>query len=153
LSVDITAVGNTKNIELVKSLGADRVIDYEEEDFTQKPDRYDYIFDAVGKSSFAKCKPLLKPGGIYMSSEVGYLAQNIFYALVSPIMGSRKVKFPFPKDCKKSLLFIKELIELGKFKTVIDRKYPLEKIVDAFKYVETGQKTGNVVITVAHDEK
>ena len=153
LGVHITAVGNSKNVELVKILGANRVIDYEKEDFPRVRQKYDFIFDAVGKSSFAKCKPLLKPGGVYMSSELGYLAQNIFYALVSPIMRDKRVIFPFPKDCKRSLLFIKKLIEQGKFKTVIDRKYPLEKIIEAYKYVETGQKTGNVVITVVHDEK
>ena len=152
-AINVTAVCSTKNIELVKSLGADKVIDYTKEDFTKVDQKYNYIFDAVGKSSFAKCKPLLQPGGVYMSSELGYMAQNIFFALVTPIIGSKKVIFPVPTDLKGSILFIKKLIENGKFKTVIDRKYPLEKIVEAFRYVEEGQKTGNVVITVEHNNK
>ena len=152
-AINVTAVCSRKNIELVKSLGADKVIDYTKEDFTKVDQKYNYIFDAVGKSSFAKCKPLLQPGGVYMSSELGYMAQNIFFALVTPIIGSKKVIFPVPTDLKGSILFIKKLIENGKFKTVIDRKYPLEKIVEAFRYVEEGQKTGNVVITVEHNNK
>ena len=145
---NVTAVCGTKNIELVKSLGADKVIDYMKEDFTKNDQKHNYIFDAVGKSTFAKCKPLLQPGGVYMSSELGYMAQNIFFALITPIIGNKKVIFPVPTDLKGSILFIKKLIENGKFKTVIDRKYPLEKIVEAFRYVEEGQKTGNVVITM-----
>jgi len=150
---NITAVCGTKNIELVKSLGANKVIDYTKEDFTKDNQKYHYIFDAVGKSSFAKCKPLLQPGGVYMSSELGFMAQNIFFALVTPIIGNRKVIFPIPTDLKGSILFIKMLIEKGQFKTVIDRKYPLEQIVEAYRYVEKGQKVGNVVITVEHNKK
>jgi len=150
---NITAVCGTKNIELVKSLGADKVIDYVKEDFTKDNQKYHYIFDAVGKSSFAKCKPLLQPGGVYMSSELGFMAQNIFFALVTAIIGNKKVIFPIPTDLKGSILFIKMLIEKGKFKTVIDRKYPLEQIVEAYRYVEKGQKVGNVVITVEHNKK
>jgi len=150
--VNVTAVCNTKDFELVKSLGAEKTIDYTKEDFTKNDQKYNYVFDAVGKSSFAKCKPLLQPGGVYMSSELGFMAQNIFFALITPIIGNKKVIFPLPSDCKGSILFVKKLIEKGKFKAVIDRKYPLEQIVDAYKYVETGQKTGNVVIVVG-DEK
>ncbi len=158
--VNVTAVCNTKNIELVKSLGANKVIDYTKEDFTKDNQKYNYIFDTVGKSSFAKCKPLLQPGGVYISSELGSMSQNIFFALITPIIGNlpcrqagKKVIFPLPTDCKGSILFIKKLIEEGKFKTVIDRKYPLEQIVEAYRYVEKGQKTGNVVITVEHNNK
>jgi NADPH:quinone reductase-like Zn-dependent oxidoreductase len=150
---NVDAVCNTKNIKLVRSLGADKVFDYTKEDFTKDDQKYDFVFDTVGKSSFAKCKPLLQPGGIYISSELGYMAQNIFFALVTPVIGNKKVRFPLPVDCKRSVLFIKKLIEEGKFKAVIDRKYPLEQIVEAYKYVETGQKTGNVVITVDHNSK
>ena len=142
----VTAVCGTKNLELIRSLGADKVIDYEKEDFTKDDQKYNYVFDAVGKSTFAKCKPLLHPGGVYMSSELGPMAQNLFFSLVTPIMRKKKVKFPLPLSCKESLLFIKELIEKERFKTVIDRKYPFEQIVEAFRYVEKGQKTGNVVI-------
>lgn len=153
----VTAVCSTKNIELVKSLGAHEVIDYLKEDFTKDKEKYDFIFDTAGKSSFAKCKPLLKTGGIYISSVLGYMAQNIFLSLVTPIIkpmiGNKKTVFPVPTDIKGSILFIKKLIEEGKFKAVIDKEYPLEQIVEAYRYVEMGHKTGNVVITVEHNNK
>ena len=145
---DVTAVCNTKNVALVKSLGADKVLDYTKEDFTKDDQMYDAVFDTVGKSSFSRCKPLLKPGGIYISSELGYMAQNPILALVTPIIGNKKVMFPIPKHSDENIVLFKKLIEAGKFKGVIDRCYPLEEIVEAYKYVETGQKTGNVVITV-----
>ena len=155
--VNVTAVCNTKNIELVKSLGANKVIDYTKEDFTKDEEKYNCDFDAVGKSSFAKCKPLLKPGGVYISSDLGYMAQNVFLPLITPIIkpmiGNKKTVFPIPTDIRRSILLIKKLIEQGKFKTVIDRKYPLEQIVEAYKYVETGHKKGNVVITIEHNNK
>ncbi len=129
----ITAVCNTKNIELVKSLGATEVIDYTKEDFTKNDQKYDVVFDAVGKSSFFRCKQLLKPGGVYFSTDLGFLSQNIFLALFTPIMGGKKVMFPMPKDRKEDIVFLKELIEAGKYKAVIDRRYPLEQIVEATK--------------------
>ena len=144
----VVAVCNTKNLELVRSLEADRLIDYTTSDFTKEGEKYDFIFDAVGKSSFGKCKRLLNDRGVYISSELGWMAENIFFALVTPLRGNKKVIFPIPKDIKGSILFIKELIEKRKFKAVIDRKYPLEQMAEAFRYVETGQKTGNVVITL-----
>ncbi len=147
---DITAVCNTRDFELVKSLGADDVIDYTKEDFTKTGQLYDVVIDAVGKSSFFQCKKLLKPGGIYISTELGFLAQNIFLALLTPIFGGKKVLFPIPKDSKADIEFFKELLEAGKYKAVIDRSYPLEKIIEAAKYVEAGQKTGNVIITILH---
>jgi len=152
--VYVTAVCNTKNIELVKSLGADKVIDYTKKDFTRDEEKYNFVFDAVGKRSFAKCKPLLQPGGIYASSDLGYMAQNIFLPIITPMISKlpgqsgKKTIFPMPVDVRGSLLLIKKLIEEGKFKSVIDRSYPLEEIVEAYKYVEKGQKTGNVVINV-----
>lgn len=149
---EITAVCNTKNLELVKSLGADSVIDYTREDFTKINQTFDVIMDAVGKSSYFKCKKLLKPSGIYFSTDLGYLAQNPFLALWTSIFGKmpsgKKVLFPVPKEKKKDIQLFKEIIEAGKYKAVIDRKYKLEEIVEAYKYVETEQKTGNVVITV-----
>ena len=148
----VTAVCNTKNIELVKSLGADKVIDYTIEDFTKDEEKYNFVFDTAGKSSFFKCKPLLQSGGIYISSDLGYMAQNVFLPLITPIIkpmiGNKRTIFPIPTDIKRSVLLIKKLIEEGKFRAVIDRKYPLEQIVQAYRYVETGHKTGNVVITV-----
>ncbi len=150
LGAHVTAVCGTKNVALVKSLGADKVVDYEMEDFTVDDQRYDVVFDAVGKSSFARCKPLLKPGGIYLSTDLGYMAQNPFLALITPLFGKKKVLFPLPTISKKDVIFFKQLLEAGKFKPVIDKHYPLEQVADAFRYVETGQKVGNVVIEVAH---
>jgi NADPH:quinone reductase-like Zn-dependent oxidoreductase len=144
----VVAVCGTKNLELIKSLGADKVIDYTTEDFTKAGEKYDFIFDAVGKSSFGRCRPLLNKGGVYISSELGWMAENIFLALVTPLLGGKKVIFPIPKNIKGSISLIKKLIEEQKFKSVIDRTYPLEQIADAFRYVETGQKTGNVVISL-----
>jgi NADPH:quinone reductase-like Zn-dependent oxidoreductase len=152
MGVFVTAVGNTKNVELLKSLGADKVVDYTREDFTRDTVVYDSVFDAVGKSSFGKCKPLLRAGGVYMSSELGAWWQNLFLALLTPLFGKKKVIFPVPVHPRKSILLIKELIEKGKFKAVIDRTYPLEKIAEAYRYVSSGQKTGNVVITIAHSD-
>jgi NADPH:quinone reductase-like Zn-dependent oxidoreductase len=154
--VYVTAVCNTKNIELVKSLGADKVIDYTKEDFTKDEEKYNFVFDTVGKSSFAKCKPLLQPGGIYSSSDLGYMAQNIFLPIITPITGKlpgqsgKKTIFPMPVDVRGSLLLIRKLIEEGKFKAVIDRSYSFEDIVEAYRYVGKGQKTGNVVINIAN---
>ena len=146
---DVTAVCSIKNLELVKSLGADRVIDYEKEDFTKQNQKYEFVFDTVGKSSFGKCKPLLNTGGVYISSELGWMYQNILFALITPIIGNKKVIFPVPTDIKGSVVLIKRLIEEGKFTAVIDRKYPLEEITGAYRYVEKGHKIGNVVITMS----
>ena len=150
LGASVTAVCHTKNVDLVKSLGADVVIDYTKEDFTKRSHTFDVVFDAVGKSSFGKCKPLLKTGGVYMSTELGYMSQNPFLALVTPLVGSKKVLFPMPTISQADVLYLKKLIEMGQYKPVIDRCYSLEQIVDAYRYVETGQKIGNVVITVNH---
>ncbi|HTF30530.1 MAG TPA: NAD(P)-dependent alcohol dehydrogenase, partial [Flavitalea sp.] len=143
----VTAVCNTKNIELIRSLGADKVVDYTKEDFTKDDQKYNFVFDAVGKTSFGKCKKLLQDGGIYISTELGPSGQNIFLHFTTAILGNKKVIFPIPTDTRGSIFFIKDLIEKGKFKPVIDRKYSFENIVEAYKYVATGQKTGNVVIT------
>lgn len=151
-NADVTGVCSTKNIELVKSLGVDSIIDYTKEDFTKGEQRYDYVFDSVGKSSFLKCYTILKPGGIYISSDLGYMAQNIFLPMITPliksIIGGKKTASPIPTDCKEILLFIKKLIEEEKFMPVIDREYPFNEIIEAYKYVEKGHKKGNVVITI-----
>jgi len=146
--VDVVAVCNRANIELVKSLGAVKVIDYTLEDFTEDKVQYDHIFDTVGKSSFFKCKPLIKPGGAYISSELGWMWQNLLLAFIKPIIGSKKVLFPYPHNIKRSLQLVKKLTEEGKYQAVIDRTYPIERIKEAYEYVETGQKIGNVVITL-----
>jgi len=144
----VTAVCNTKNVELVRSLGADVVIDYTKEDFTNTDQRFDFVFDAVGKSSFGKCRPILKKKGIYISTELGKNSENIFLALITPIFFRRRVLFPIPTFNKGDLIFLRELAETGKYKPVIDRHYKLEQIVEAYKYVESGQKTGNVIISI-----
>jgi len=149
---NVTAVCATKNIDLVKSLGASRVIDYTKEDFTKDGNMYDFVFDTVGKSSFFKCKHLLKENGIYISSDLGYLAQNIYLPLITPLfkfmLGNKTTVAPFPVDVRKSLLLVKSLIEKDQFKALIDREFPFEKIVEAYQYVEKGYKKGNVVITL-----
>jgi NADPH:quinone reductase-like Zn-dependent oxidoreductase len=142
----VTTVCQGKDFELLRSLGADELFDYTREDFTKIDQRFDYIFDAVGKSSFGKCKRLLRTGGVYMSSELGRNGENIFYSLLTPLFGKKKVKFPIPLDKKKSLLFIRQMMEEGKLKPVIDKQYKLEQLVEAFAYVETGQKKGNVIL-------
>jgi NADPH:quinone reductase-like Zn-dependent oxidoreductase len=149
LGANVTAVCDTKNIELVKGLGADRVIDYTAEDFTKDTQTYDVVLDAVGKSSFGRTKRLLKPGGIYLSSDFGPLAQNPILALITPLFGGKKVMFPIPRDDQEMARYFKGLLESGAFKPVIDRRYRLDQIVEAYTYVETGHKTGNVVISVA----
>lgn len=144
-NVYVTAVCGGEHGELIKSLGADKVIDYKREDFTKDTEKYDYVFDSVNKTGFFKCKPLLKKKGIYASSG-GF--EYLILDFVTSIFGGKKVVFHPPKDVPGTLGFIKGLIEKGSFKPVIDRKYPLEKIAEAFTYVATGQKTGNVIITM-----
>ena len=144
----VTAVGNSASLDLLRSLGADAVIDYTREDFTRSGGTYDAVFDTVGKSSFRRCRELLKPGGVYLSSELGFLAQNPLLALWTPGIGGKRIKFPIPKVRTKDVVFFKELVEAGKYKAVIDRRLPLESIVDAYRYVESGHKTGNLVITL-----
>jgi NADPH:quinone reductase-like Zn-dependent oxidoreductase len=146
LEADVTAVCGTRNVELVKSLGADRIIDYKNEDFTKNGQTYDIIFDAVGKHSFSRCKGSLKRGGKYLATD-GF--QNLLLALWTSLIGDKKVLFPIPPHyTKKNVLLVKRLIEAGRYRAVIDRRYPLEDVVEAARYVETEQKTGNVVLTV-----
>ena len=148
---DVTAVCNTKNVEIVRSLGADKVIDYTREDFTKNGQTYDVIFDAVGKHSFRRCQGSLNRGGFYLATD---LWQNLVLALWTSRIGDKRVVFPIPpRYTKKDVLFLKQLIETGKYRAVIDRCYPLEQVIEATRYVETGQKTGNVVLTVSGDRR
>jgi NADPH:quinone reductase-like Zn-dependent oxidoreductase len=143
---DVTAVCSTKNLELVRSLGADRVIDYTKEDFTKNGETYNVIFDAVGKHSFRRCKGSLKSGGVYLATD-GF--RNLALALWTSRFGDKKVMFQLPpRYAKKDLVLFKELVEAEKYRPVIDRRYPLEDVAEAARYVETGQKTGNVVLTI-----
>jgi len=145
---EVTGVCSTTNLEMVKSLGADKVIDYTKEDFTKTSQTYDVIFDAVSKSSFSRCKSSLKKKGIYLVTlpKLAFLLQMLW----TSIIGSKKVIFGGGSACerKESLIFLKELIEAEKMISVIDRRYPLEQTAEAHRYVESGQKKGNVVITL-----
>jgi NADPH:quinone reductase-like Zn-dependent oxidoreductase len=145
---EITAVCGTKNMELLRSLGADRVIDYTREDFTKDGERHDIVFDAVGKSSFRRCRRLLKRHGTFLFTDLGFLWHAPILVLLTRFVGTRRVLIPIPKPDQRDILFLKALIEAEALTAVIDRRYPLEAIVEAYRYVETGQKTGNVVITV-----
>jgi NADPH:quinone reductase-like Zn-dependent oxidoreductase len=143
---EVTAVCDTRHVELVRSLGADDVIDYTKEDFRDNGVRYDVIFDAVGKETFSRCKGSLKPGGAYLPTD-GF--GNFAMALWTKPFGDRKVRVALPpRYTKEYLLLVKRLVESGEYRPVIDRTYPLEDVVEATRYVETEQKTGNVVLTV-----
>ena len=144
----VTATCATAHIERIRALGADRVIDYSVDDFTQDPARYDVVFDAVGKSTFDRCRALLKPRGVYISSELGPYLQNPLLALVTPLLGGKKVAFPLPFNPQASLDFIKGLLAKQAFSPLIDRTFPLERIQDAFKLTLSGEKIGNVVLTL-----
>lgn len=141
----VTAVCNTKNLDLARSLGADEVIDYTREDFTRDGGTYDVIFDAVGKLSFRRCRRSLKRGGIYVGTDGLY---NLALAPLTRWIGGKRVALGITRFSKQDVLLLKNLIEAGKYRTVIDRSYPLEDVVEATRYVETGQKTGNVVLTI-----
>ena len=149
IGAEVPATCNTESMALVEGLGARRVIDYTAEDFTTDEQTYDVVLDAVGKSSFGRCKRLLKPGGVYLSSELGPFPSNPILALITPLLGGKKVMFPMPHHDQEMVRHFKALIESGEFKPLIDRSYGLDRIVEAYRYVETGQKIGNVVISVA----
>ncbi len=144
---EVTGVCSTPRLEFVKSLGADKVIDYTKEDFTQSGETYDLIFDILGRSSFSKCKSSLKQNGIYLlaSFKMKQLGQMLWTSMI----GNKKVICALSSEKTEDLIFIKELVETGKLKSIIDRRYPLEQTAEAHRYIETGNKKGNVVITVA----
>ena len=151
IGAEVTAVCDTRNIELVKSLGADEIIDYTKQDFTKLNKTFDLVFDAVGKSSFLKCRRILKNKGIYVSTDLGYMSQNVIFALFTPIFRGKRVLFPIPRINKEIITYLKNLVVSGKFKPIIDRVYTLEQIIDAFTYVESGQKVGNVIINIGNE--
>ena len=153
---EVTAVCSSANVELVKSLGADKVIDYTKEDFTKNGERYDIIFDTVAKSSFAKCKDSLKPGGSFLA--VALSLPLLFQIAWTSRFGSKRAKLALTglrpaHEQQQDLLFLKELIEAGTLKPIIDKSYRLEDIAEAHAYVDTGRKRGNVVIIVEHSDK
>ena len=144
---EVTGVCSTTNIEMVKSFGADKIIDYTKEDFTKSGQTYDIIFDTVMKTSFSRCKSSLKQRGVFLTVD-----WPLLQALWTSMVGSKKIIFGIASQIE-DLIFLKELIEAGKLKSVIDRRYPLEQTAEAHRYVETGHKKGNVVITVENSNK
>lgn len=146
LGAEVTGVCGTPRLEYVKSLGADRVIDYTKDDFTRNGETYDLIFDILGRSSFSRLKGSLKPNGIYLLAS--YKMKQLFQMFWTSMFGGRKVICAMASEKSEDLVFIKELVEAGKVKTVIDRCYPLEQAAEAHRYVESGLKKGHVVITL-----
>ncbi len=147
LGADVTGVCSTRNIELVASLGADRVIDYTAEDFVTRGETYDVIFDTVGKRSFAACKPALKPDGCYMVT-TGNIVANFIQSGWSSVVGGKRMIYAMSVDKREALEVIKDFAESDIIRPVIDMTYPLDEIVEAHRYVDTGRKRGNVVITI-----
>jgi NADPH:quinone reductase-like Zn-dependent oxidoreductase len=145
---EVTGVCSTTNVGMVRSLGADRVIDYKKEDFTKGDRTYDVIFDAVYKTSFRRAKKSLKRGGIYLT-----VAWPLLQALWTSKVGTKKVVIGIAQRKPEDLIFLKELIEAGALKSVVDRSYPLEQTAEAHGYVEEGHKKGNVIITLQHGSK
>jgi NADPH:quinone reductase-like Zn-dependent oxidoreductase len=142
----VTATAPREHLETVFTLGADRVWDFERESFLNLEEKFDVIFDAVGKSSFGKCKKLLKPNGQYLSSELGEGIENLYLPLVTKLQGGKRVKFPIPMDIKGSMKVIQEMLETGTFTPLIDKEYPLDDVASAYEYVCSGQKIGNVIL-------
>ncbi len=148
LGAEVVAVCGTDHLSTLKTLGADEVIDYRTSDFTLIDKQFDFIFDAVGKSTFAKCKPILKSKGIYISTELGPQNQNPFLALTSKFSTGKKLLFPIPIINPGHVDFIAKMLAVGTFKPLIDRTYPLEQTNEAFTYVLTGEKIGNVLLKI-----
>ncbi|MBN3884945.1 MAG: NAD(P)-dependent alcohol dehydrogenase [Nostoc sp. JL34] len=147
LGAVVTGVSSTKNLDLVKSLGSDRVIDYTQQDFTQDIAQYDIIFDAVGKRSLSETKKVLKPNGVYITTVPS--PKVLLESVLTAFLPGRKAKFLFEKPNAKDLLFLKELIEAGKIRAVIDRTYPLQELAAAHNYSETGRAVGKIAIAVS----
>jgi NADPH:quinone reductase-like Zn-dependent oxidoreductase len=145
---EVTAVCDTKDVDVVRSLGPRAVVDRLREDFTKDGETYDVVFDAVGKHSFRRCRRSLRPGGIYITMDLGFLYHVPLLALVTRFVGSRRAKLGIGRYRKEDLLLVKDLVDAGRYRPVIDRSYDLDEIVEAVRYVESGQKTGNVVLRV-----
>lgn len=149
MGAGVTAVCGTDGVETVSSLGADRVIDYTRQDFTAIGETFDVVFDAVGKTSFRRCRRLVKRGGAFVESDLGFMWQNPILSLLTWRIAPKRVLMPLPRYRQQEVLLLKELLEGGQYRAVIDRRYPLEQVVAATRYVETEQKIGNVVLTLA----
>jgi NADPH:quinone reductase-like Zn-dependent oxidoreductase len=150
---DVTAVCDTKDVELVRSLGAREVLDRFRDDFTKNGKTYAVIFDAVGKHSFLRCRRSLRPGGIYVTADLGYMYHVLPISLVTRFVGSRRAVLAIGRYRRDDLLLIKDLVDAGKYRPVIDRTYALDDVIEATRYVESGQKTGNVVLRVSEAER
>jgi NADPH:quinone reductase-like Zn-dependent oxidoreductase len=148
---EVTGVCSTPRLELVKSLGADKVIDYTKEDFTQSGETYDLIFDILGKSSFSRCRSSLSQNGRYLLAS--FKMRQLFQMLWTSMIGSKRVICAIAPGSTEDLVSVKELIETGKIKAAIDRRYPLEQTAEAHSYVEKGLKKGHIVIAVEHNNK
>lgn len=140
----VTTVVGSRHLALAADLGADHVINYEAEDFTALPDQFDLVFDAVGKTSWFACRPLLKPGGIFSATDLGPYWSNIWLSAWHSATGRGLVRLPFPRDAAGFVTRLSSLLSDGRIKGTFDRTYPLSEIVDAFRYVESGKKTGIV---------
>jgi len=148
----VTAVCGTDHVELVRSLGADEVVDYRQQDFTKNGQTYDAIIDAVGKYSFRRGRRSLKPGGIYVATDGGrFMVETIALLVMTRWVGSKRVRSGIGRRRKEDVLFLKELIEAGEFRAVVDRRYPMDQAVEAHRYVEAWHRAGNVVLTIATD--
>ena len=145
---EVTAVGDTARLELMAKLGAERVIDYTAEDLTRHGEEYHLVFDSVGKTSYTACRPLIAEDGWFMGTEFGPHFQNVYMPLITKITRKRRAAFPLPKDIRGHVTLVAELLGEGRFRPVIDRHYALDDIVEAYRYVESGEKTGNVVVDV-----
>jgi NADPH:quinone reductase-like Zn-dependent oxidoreductase len=150
IGAHVTGVCSTRHLDLVRSLGADDVVDYLAQDLTTNGRTYDAIIDAVGKYSFGRGRRSLKPGGIYVATDG---LRNLFWALWTWRIGDKRLKFAGGRKRKEDVVFLKGLIEAGKFRAVIDRRYPMEQVVEAHRYVETWHKAGNVVLTISGDHQ
>jgi NADPH:quinone reductase-like Zn-dependent oxidoreductase len=148
LGAEVTGVCSTANVELVRSLGADRVIDYTREDLTAVGETFDVVFDAVGKTSFRRCRRLVRKGGVFVETDLGWLWQNPLLSLFTWRLAPKRVMMPLPRYRKQEVRFVKELLQGGSYRAVIDRRYPLDQVVEATRYVETERKLGNVVLTL-----
>jgi len=148
LGVHVVATAPTAHVDLVKALGAEEVLDHQKEDFTRTGWVMDAVLDLVGKSTFGACRRILRPGGVYVSSDLGPYAQNVALPLVTRLGRGRRVVFPFPMETPEVIDYLRVRLESGAFRPVLDRTYPLARIVEAYRYVESGQKVGNVVIQV-----
>lgn len=147
--VNVTAVCDSRGIDLAASLGADVVIDYTAEDFTQTDERFDVVLDAVGKSRFVRCRRLLEPGGAYLTTDLGPRAENLPLIVLTRWIGDHRVRLPFPTDARAHVRLVRDLLASGHLRPVVDRSYALDDIIDAYRYVESEQKLGTVLVTVA----